>query len=133
MVGMVGGLAQSENRRSGVTVDRLRDEDVPLRGEWKRIRVAGLIGAIPRDSHVAVGIGCHPGEHIRLSGLRCALGYFHGRGPTGSVSRRVGVINVGSVRPSGIDVAEVIYGDSGEQISQAESGTAFWTDSASDN
>src|SRR5258708_35330970 len=105
MVGVVGGLAQSENRRSGVTIDRFRDEDVPLRGQWKRIRVAGLIGPIPRDSNVAVGIGCHPGEDVRPSGLAGALGYFNGRGPTGYWGRGGGVINCGSIGPSGLDVA----------------------------
>jgi hypothetical protein len=45
-----------------MAIDGLRNVDVPFCGQWDRVRIAGVIGTIPRDAYVAVGIGRDPGE-----------------------------------------------------------------------
>src|SRR5258708_11757578 len=120
VIDMVGSFAERENGRDSVAVDALRNEHVPLCGQWNRVRIASLISTIPRDSHVAVGIGRDPGKQVRLSSLGRVLSYLDGRRPARPVSFRVRVIDVGVVRPRGVHEAEVVYRERGEQIAEAE-------------
>src|ERR1700692_4702905 len=102
-----------------MTVDALRYEHVPVCiGRRDRVRIAGLIGAIPRNSYVAVGVGRNPGEYVRLSGLGCVLSYFDGRRPARPVISRVRVIDVIVIRPGGVYVPEVVHRDAGEQVGE---------------
>ena len=82
MVGVVGGLAHGENRRDGMAIDALRNEHVPVCvGRRDHVRIAGYIGAIPCDGHVAVAVSGDPGEQVRLSGLRRIPGHLDRRRP----------------------------------------------------
>src|SRR5882762_5526792 len=51
VVGVVGGLAQREKRRASMAVDGLRNVHVPFCSQWDLVRIAGLIGTVPRDGH----------------------------------------------------------------------------------
>src|SRR6266481_1541735 len=122
MVGVVGGFAERESGRESMTVDALRNEHVPVCiGRRDRVRIADLIGAIPRDGHMAVGISSDPGEYVRLSSLGRFPSYFDGRRPVRPVSGRERVIDVSVIRPSGINVPEVIHGERGEQVAETGS------------
>src|SRR5712671_5537399 len=104
-----------------MAIDALRNEDIPVRvGRRNFVRIAHLIGAIPRNGHVAVGIRRDPGEYVRLSGLGRVLRYFNRRRPARSESGRVRVIDVSVIRPSGVHVSEVVDGYSGEQVAETE-------------
>jgi hypothetical protein len=70
-----------------------------LRSELPISPPVETVGSIPNDGHVPAGIGCYPGEYIRLPGLGRALGYLQGRRPGYPQSGRVGVIDVCIVRP----------------------------------
>src|SRR5439155_2626015 len=102
-----------------MAVDGLRNVDVPVCGQWDGVRIASLIGTIPCDGHMAIGLGGDPGEYIRLSSLRRVLSYLNGRRPTGSLRHRERVVDVSVVRPDSVQVAELIYCERGEQIAQA--------------
>src|SRR5438552_2036211 len=70
MVGVVGGLTESERRRARMAVHTLRHEHVPVgAGRRDRVRIAGYIGAIPGDGHVPVSVGRDPWEDVRPAGL----------------------------------------------------------------
>src|SRR5438874_3071970 len=99
-----------------MAVDGLRNVDVPVCGQWDRVRIASLIGTIPCDGYMAIGIGGNPGEHIRLSRLRRVLSYLDCRRPTGSLRRRERVVDVSVVRPHRVQVAELVDRERGEQI-----------------
>src|SRR5260221_52334 len=100
VAGVVGGLGERESRRDRMTIDALRNEHVPVCvGGRDRVGIAGLIGAIPRNGHMAVGIGCDPGEDVRLSGLGRVPSYFDGRRPARPVIVRELVIDVSAIRP----------------------------------
>src|SRR5712692_1385101 len=102
-----------------MAIDALRNEDVPVCvGRRDHVRIASYIGAIPRDGHVAVGIGRDPGEHVRLSGLGRVLSYFDRRRPARPVSDRERVVDVGVIRPDGVHVTEVVYREGGKQIAE---------------
>src|SRR5438477_7643903 len=101
-----------------MAVDGLRNVDVPVCGQWDRVRIAGLIGTIPCDGHMAIGLGGDPGKHIRLSSLRRVLSYLDGRRPTGSLRCRERVIDVGVVRPDGVQVAELVDCERREEIAE---------------
>src|SRR5712692_9984650 len=102
-----------------MAIDALRNEDVPVCvGRRDHVRIASYIGAIPRDGHVAVGIGRDPGEHVRLSGLGRVLSYFDRRRPARPESVRVRVIDVSVIRPGGVHVPEVVHGERGEQVAE---------------
>src|SRR5438445_1377929 len=118
MVGVVGGLTKREHRSARMAVDGFRNVDVPVCGQWDRVRIASLIGTIPRDGHVAIGLGGDPGEHIRLSSLRRVLSYLDGRRPTGSLRHRERVVDVSVVRPDSVQVAELVDRECGEQIAE---------------
>src|SRR5205823_13185684 len=101
-----------------MAIDGLRNVDVPVCGQWYGVRIASLIGTIPRDGHVTIGLGGDPGKHIRLSSLRRVLSYLDGRRPTGPLRRRKRVVDVSVVRPDSVQVAELIYCERGEQITE---------------
>src|SRR5438445_10511699 len=82
VVHVVSGLAQGENWRDRMAVDGLRNVDVQVSGQWDRVRVDGMVGTVPRDGNVTVGIRSAPGAHVRLSGLECVSSYITGRRPT---------------------------------------------------
>src|SRR6266404_5914850 len=103
-----------------MAIDGLRNIDVPVCGQWDRVRIAGLIGTIPGDGRMAIGVGGDPGEHIRLSSLRRVLSYLDGRRPTGPLRHRERVVDVSVVRPDSVQVAELVDRECGEQV--AESG-----------
>ncbi len=71
---------------------------------------------------MTVGIGSDPGEHVRLSGLERALSYLDGRRPARPVSGGERVIDVGVIRPGGVQEAEVVYRERGKQIAEAGAG-----------
>src|SRR6202140_367491 len=102
-----------------MAIDALRNEHVPVCvGRRDRVRVPGLIGAIPSYGHMAVGISRDPGEYVRLSGLGRFPSYFDGRRPARPVIGRERVIDVSVIRPGGVYVPEVVHRDSGEQIAE---------------
>src|SRR6266404_4207208 len=105
-----------------MTVDALRNEHVPVCvGRRDRVRIADLIGAIPGDGHMAVGISSDPGEYVRLSGLGRFPSYFDGRRPVRTLIGRERVIDVRVIRPGGIHVPEVIHRERGEQVAETGS------------
>src|SRR5437764_11030112 len=85
-----------------MAVNGLRNIDVPVCGQWDRVRIASLIGTIPCDGYMAIGIGGDPGEYIRLSRLRRVLRYLDGRRPTSSLRHRERVVDVSVVRPNSV-------------------------------
>src|SRR5438477_5909415 len=101
-----------------MAVDGLRNVDVPVWGQWDGVRITGLIGTIPRDGHMAIGIGGDPGEHIRLSRLRGVLSYLDGRRPTDPLRRRERVVDGSVVRPDSVQVAELVDRKRGKQITK---------------
>ena len=118
MVDVVGGSAQREHRRDRMAVDGFCNVDVPVCGQWYGVRIASLIGAIPRDGYVAIGISRDPGKHVRLSRLRRVLSHLDGRRPTGPLRHRERVVDVSVVRPDGVQVTKLIYRERGEQIAE---------------
>src|SRR5438105_12773477 len=112
---MVGSLAQRESWCRGVTIDALSNKDVPVGiGCRDRVRITSCIRTVPCDSHMAIRIGGDPGENIRLPGLGRALSYLDRGRPGCSKSRRIRVVDVGIVRPDGVQVPKVIYCERGE-------------------
>src|SRR5713226_3389982 len=106
-----------------MAIDALRNEDVPVCvGRRDHVRIASYIGTIPRDGHVAVGIGRDPGEHVRLSSLGRVLSYIDGRRPARPVRHRKRVVDGSVVRTDSVQVAELIYRERGEQIAEAGAG-----------
>src|SRR5438128_10157628 len=102
-----------------MAVDGLRNIDVPVCGQWDRVRIASLIGTIPCDGHVAIGIGGDPGEHIRLSSLRRVLSYLDGRRPTGPLRHRERVVDGTVVQPDSVKAAELVYRERGARVGWA--------------
>src|SRR6266853_4795505 len=102
-----------------MAINALRNEHVPVRASRRDfVRVPGLIGAIPRNGHVAVAISGDPGEYVRLSGLGRFPSYFDGRRPARPVIGRERVIDVSVIRPGGIHVPEVVHREPGEQVAE---------------
>src|SRR5712692_3537143 len=117
-----------------MAIDALRSEHVPVCvGRRDCVRIAGLIGAIPRNGHMAVGISRDPGEDVRLSGLGRVPSYFDGRRPTRPVIGRERVIDVSVIRPGGVYVAEVVHRERGEQIAETGSRRTRGTRTATEN
>src|ERR1700686_3977717 len=134
MIGMVGGLAERESWGDRMTIDALRNEHVPVCACRRNcVRVPDLIGAIPRDSYVAVGIGRDPGEDVRFSGLGRVPSYFDGRRPARPVIGGERVIDVSVIRPGGVYVAEVVHRDSGEQVAETGSRGTCGTRTTTEN
>ena len=105
-----------------MAIDALRYEHVPVCvGRRDSVRVPDLIGAIPRDGHVAIGVGSNPREYVRLSGLGGVLGHLDGRRPARPESGRERVIDVSVIRPGGVQVAEVVHRERGEQVAETGS------------
>src|SRR3984893_16480995 len=102
-----------------MAIDALGSEHVPVCvGPGDCVGVPGLIGAIPRNGHVAVGISRDPGEYVRLSGLGRVLGHLDGRRPARPVIVRERVIDVSVIRPRGVYVPEVVHREPGEEVSE---------------
>src|SRR6266568_3107787 len=67
---------------------------------------------------MAIGIRRDPGEDVRLSGLGRLPSYFDGRRPARPVIVRERVIDVSVIRPGGVNVAEVVHRERGEQVAE---------------
>src|SRR5438128_1726229 len=101
-----------------MAVDGFCNVDVPVCSQWYGVRIASLIGTIPRDGHMAIGIGGDPGKHTRLSSLRRVLSYLDGRRPADSLRRRERVVDGSVVRPDSVQVAELVHRKRGKQITE---------------
>ena len=119
MVDMIGRLAQRELRGDSMAIHALRHEHVPVGGQGEGIGIAGLVGPVPRDGDMPVGIGGDPGEEVRLAGLRGSLRHLDGRRPALALVGREGIVDVGVIRPSRVDVAELVHGQRREQIAES--------------
>src|SRR5882762_7414023 len=117
-----------------MSVDALGSEHIPVCvGRRDCVRVPGLIGAVPRDGHVAVGISRDPGEYVRLSGLGRVLGHLDGRRPARPMIVRKRVIDVRVIRPGGVYVPEVVHREPGEQVTETGPRTTRRTRTTTEN
>src|SRR5712691_12246781 len=79
------------------------------------VGIAGSIISKPYDTHVAVRVGSHPREHVRVN-TRVHLDW---RCPSGALIGGGREVDLGVVRPDGVDKSKVIRGKGWEKIQSA--------------
>ena len=135
---MIAGGELVEGRGCGMAVDRLQHVDVPLcplghagggsvgagtvvlrrvarLHHRPVVRITGLVGSQPRQHHVAIGVGRHPGEDVGPALGRALIDDPSRRPRPAEVARR-GEKDVAVVRPDGVEKAELIHGQRREYV-----------------
>ena len=104
------GCAASTGRSLCCWMSRLQKSAV--------VGIAGSIIAKPYDTHVAIGVGSHPREHVRVA-LRNTRVHLDWRCPSGALIGGGREVDLGVVRPDGVDKSKVIRGKGWEKIQSA--------------
>src|SRR5216683_6929427 len=82
------------------------------------VGIAGSIIAEPDDAHVTIRVGSHPREHVRIA-LRNTRVHLDWRCPSGALIGGGREVDLGVVRPDGVDKSKVIRGKGWEKIQSA--------------